>query len=449
MLAIYVLILTFALIIDTSVTIVGSPVSNFTYAVFDQNNSQNIQMVDPANLDIFRFTDTNFYTESAGRIRVSSLSPDKKFLALIRESINPNATLSIINPLSNETYLVDKGQLQLSNLAWSSDGRYLAYTLSIGLEKQRVSDINVNIISVKIIDTKTKSVRELIRGISDYRNLLWIPYTDKLIITTKYCIPKCTLRFEVYSTQTNQKEMESDDIARLGMVSPIEDENTVCQMAISPNARYVSFASTCSLQVAGVASEIFLWDLMSNIIKPITNYTRPGTNLIYHPLWLKDRLIIGVITLEQTSLGIQTKTETITYDVNQETQVLVSQDALIDWSTDIIGHLVTYRRVPFYDFNNVGGPVGDTIEVASIQDGQLKPLITGMVGCAPELSPDGQTLAYWTQVRVLDCLFKTGTSIQFLEISTNKTSTLRFPSPQPNIPNGTWIGMGWIQKKMD
>jgi hypothetical protein len=172
--------------------------------------------------------------------------------------------------------------------------------------------------------------------------------------------------------------------------------DSLCGLSWSPSQRYIAFMSACGGPAEINPKEIYLWDMQKNVLKQLTNYTKPKSDrsayilASYTLLWLTENdLLIGAIFGDQAQL----KTQSIHLQLPELTRTVLSDKAIVEWAANPKDGLVATREV----FNVAPHSVEASTQISLAQLNQQTFTPDNKVdlldGCNLHWSPDGEVLA--------------------------------------------------------
>lgn len=176
----------------------------------------------------------------------------------------------------------------------------------------------------------------------------------------------------------------------------------ICQTALSPDNRYLSFQGGCVDQFPFLPSGIYTWDTTYNpkqgqVIQSVTNASRDliGTDgsllpvFAYAPIWVdNEHLLVGSrVSILDAETGFQKDTyrqETRLYNVVTHENRLISPDQLGSWAVNPVKDLWAYVRQPAVTSFSLNADDGNrlwpdvppsSVEISTFDGQQFTPLI--------------------------------------------------------------------------
>jgi hypothetical protein len=345
---------------------------------------------------------------------VNPISPDGEWIAFVLPSTDQKRlSVQLYNLRSGEQNQIAEGYLNTpsTSVLWSPDSRYLA--LDIG---QRTNDVELLVYALaehKIVNLSDDDF--------DQRDSGWSPDAGRVATFTEPKSP-CARNVSCHS------DLAVFDVADDSLVNSIDlsatnlGGNQACSPNFSPDNRYVAFISNCYLDfgLEGLPSEVYLWDLLENDLKPITDFSSALAGklfrITYKLSWLNSSsLLIGATSVVAGELGPH---RLVTYrTVEDATSLWFSQG-----SAGFIQNLLNDQILLLlhsYSSSTADNPRNyEQIRIADIDHPALNSPSPGLkipAGCRFDWSPDGKLLAYTTSPDG-DCR-KTMNGVNFIDFS--------------------------------
>lgn len=329
---------------------------------------------------------------------------------------------------------------QNQDVAFSPDGSYLSYNIgeqSLGIQP-----------GTMVYDFARADLWQLNTGQGRTSQLAWTPDSEQVALVVTECQPDCSASLQIHSVSTRQMTQKIE-ISETIPESATHENTGVCQLAWSPNSRYLSFMATCGRSNYGYNKEIYVVEAQTGSITRVTDftYTQERIEPLYAVLgeyviaWLSaDELIISA----SYGSGEGTRT-TFIYNVTSQQSTPLSNGFFTDIEIDPVTGRVLLQPSLNDDYQ-VQSPI-DAIAVMT-QSEQITIIESEnatrpVVGCNPDFSPDGQTFILFIP-KSENCLDR----MAELQIwSAGKTTALARRFSFPTDPAVAFaIPVGWVRK---
>lgn len=376
-------------------------------------------------------------------------SPTGEWIAFILEVDRQNNTqlVYLINLATGETRTITKGYLPdwkreigftapPQRLAWSPDGRFMAFTLSPKDPKDKpLTQTYLYNLAENTLTGFTSQQQ------NDYR-FAWSSDSQDLAIFSGVCTagPSCQLALRIVEVSTGQVKSQLD-ITGLYQGSSVIG-STLCRLAWSPNKKFISFSAGCNSTTGNTPKELYLWEIEAERYIKVTQFTsgKLGFQYIwadYIPFWQSDSdLLFGMrLVTGQNSIYA-----TYHYQVENQHLNQIATVAIEEWAYNLSEGIVIYRQV-----SQEGWAVPEAIlSLESLDDlaVSLSSVPLSDPGCRLSWSPDGQWFAY----------FKGYPCSPFgrnLIILSSDNQTVRHYTLQPNTIDGELFTtpIGWLRMR--
>jgi len=312
--------------------------------------------------------------------------------ALLKVDLTTNTAEALINNIR----LAPAPSILLgsqSDFVWSPNGTYLAFNLAI---YDAMSLQNTNTLLYSLQD---HAIIELTDDDNYQTTLSWSNDSQRLAIATANCTTQpCTASLDIYNVQTLERTVSIafDTISGANVYT----RAGVCFLEWSPDDRFISFLASCDASSTGVNREIYLLDVSSGVVVPITTYTsrqnadqqngvKPAN--YQEPLWIDaENLLISSV------FGIDRSSETAQFNVTTNILTPISEDFVSSWAVSpITGELAftsSSANLQLDPFNQY--QLGNVEISESVNDLELDVSSSVIRGCNISWSPNGTTLQY-------------------------------------------------------
>lgn len=443
-------LLVFSVLLMTG-SVVAQNEYKFAYTYQVQEGQINFGIVNPNTQTVevltLPVTATEYLAQVAG-------NPTSDWIALaLRSGRNQVVRLVNVNTLTVQNIAPDVYPSQRAenilasqqDFVWSPNGRYLAFNVWTRPDIRTSND-------TMLYSFETNSSMNLTPDPADSTRLAWSTDSQKLALVSVNCSQSCAASLDIYNAVT-QSRMTSFSLTPQVPGAESSTLAGVCELAWSPDNRYISFMANCASSDTGAYKEIYVLEVATGQINRITNYTYQQDIAAqngflyaeYRTIWLDtNQLLISAIY----GLVDVRQAETLIYTPNVGQINLVSTEFIQNWAENPISHSLAYqsfgRTTQTYDY--VIHP--ETIQMTTpeigleqaLSDSSQEGIITSS-GCLLDWSPDGTILAYALPSISDNCFSRPerfgfiGTDGQELMLSESVISG-----------NGLLIPVGWIAR---
>ncbi len=395
--------------------------TNYRYAYLvvsnDDYETAALKFVDPTHPD--EAAETRPYIVPEGwrppyrGYYVNPVSPNGEWIAfMLSPTDQKRLSAQLYNLRSGEHHKIIEGYFATyeRNVFWSPDSLHLA--LAIG---QRPDDVELMVYSLAEHTLVNMSDDEF-----DQRDIGWSPDAGRVATFTMPGRP-CAINIPCHS------DLAVFDVADGSMVNSIDlsstdlSGNQACSPNFSPDNRYVAFISNCYLDfgLEGLPSEVYLWDLLENDLKPITDFSNAFAQkffrVSYKLSWLDTTtLLIGAT---HGAGGQPDQQRMVLYRITEDTTSRwFSQGGAGFIQNPLTDQFVLYNYSVFADYDYPHD--FELIRTADLHHPGLNSPSPGLkipAGCRFEWSPDGKLLAYTTSANG-DCQ-ETMNGVNFIDFS--------------------------------
>jgi hypothetical protein len=373
------------------------PRYHYAYLVAQSRAEAQIAIVDPAHLDApSEYRDLGFPPDWRPPA-VTDVSPDREWIVFVAASKsgaeNDLRYMRLQNLVTGETRDFEPGHIYVGDYGidhavyWSPDSRFFAFNGFYG-----GSDILIYALAERTTTNITNDEQA-------YAAFAWSLDSTKLAALIQDCptAESCIFQLQVLDLRDGSRQTSPNLVEVAPMVGGLG-----CNLAWSPDGRYVSFYKGCFAFSASVAQEVFAWDTLRSELKQVTNFTLPAFQLggahfahaAYTPIWYDaDTLMIGASYLVQPN---RMRTEaTYRYDVIADTLTPLYEGETEAWSFNPVTDQVAARVIMSPDQAD-GTRISGEIHIFELNPDETSRTIQRILplGCDLSWSPDGAILAY-------------------------------------------------------
>jgi WD40 repeat protein len=376
----------------------------------------------------------------------TKVSPDGEWLALsLRHDDRLNATIRLYNVLSGETKDIATGVTPYNprsifqwDMEWAPNSKFLAITLYDGGFGGKGT-----IYFYSIARATLKRITPLNEN---YYYMSW-SHDSRLLFTTRQRCGSdspCPLSAEIIEAQTGAIYNVIDFPASLSEI--------LCQIAWSPDNRYITFVSTCDPVYGGPKSELYMVDIASRQLRQVTNFTAnavkqfavrpvyPQTKYDVH--WTNGKTVqVGMWAFFEDSQMNATATSTVTYDVERDQLSIISDLAKLSWSANPLTQQLAYIEV--FRTSQKTDVVVDTISALSSSSATIS--LDNV--CRIMWAPDGTRLAltFSEEAFIPRCPANSLRGVGFINQSGSNATTYAFSTLEQDEAIFPLIAIGWVK----
>lgn len=399
--------------------------SGYWYISTSNLGTASFQVINPTNTtqssSIFEIS----LPENKG-LNDAVLSPDGVWVAL-DIGYGPTAEILLINLVSRESLSIgeiflndlplDALDTSLHRIVWSPDSKMIAFHLFVPGNQQSERQLAV-------YDIEQQQLMNLNSGNANQYNDVWLPNSDTLAVVTASTNPRETW-LELFDTTTWQSERK---LPLAPVIKGAAHAATVCQLQVSPSGVWASFWYPCDGGSFEFPKEMYVLDLNTGNIEPVTNISDPRQDLKpqiveFSSEWLvDDTLLIGAAYQTITREGLQT----LQFDATTKKLTILNEtQAFEERAVNPVNSEIAVLDKDTLSSN--GNPDQTATVLFQHGNGQSLPL-TIASGCRISWSPSGEILAY--VVTTAYCHTPTVKAIGFVDRTTGQESIYQMPESE-------------------
>lgn len=364
----------------------------------------------------------------------SVVSPDGQWIASTLFALDQSRlVIHLFNVVSHQSDVIAEGFMDTygENMAWSSDGRYLAINL------RQVNEQNIDLY---VYDTHNERIFNLSRDLSDQRDIAWSDDDKYLVTLNRPCLPSesCSNHLAVWDVQ-HSRNINSIDLGELPFLG-----NSACNPKLSPDNQRISFISNCGAGVPfsyDFPNEIYIGDIENAELTQITDYAQGqngvGFQANYKHVWIDEyTLLIG----SNYRQGENPEQQQVTiHDLIENTASVLSINMGADFELNTVQDQAVFLSRPVFsdEPDSVNVIRLSLSDLTSIEEGSVESLTHSITdACESRFIPSSTITAITASVG--DCALSID-RITFVTLDNSTSEVYRVETDAPYV-----MSLGWI-----
>lgn len=446
---------------------VVSSASNYRYAYlrgsYDQPSNV-LLLLDPAGIEqiesreLPRVSDEGYALDRS--LYGAIPDPSGEWLLLPYRRYTFNDQLYLYHLASNSFEQIAEGGFPLTqghpdqHIVWSPNGKFFAFSM------RPDEAIGTDTLAVYLYDMTNKSLTRLFANVTAFSRIAWAQDSSVFVVSTQRCeagrfdMAHCKYGLATYDAESGTRRavisLQPPAVVAAGF-------DALCALSWSPDNRFVSFVSMCSLEPMNPPIEVFVWDTMQNEVYAVTDFTgavkQPPDRLYlaayYETVWAApDILLIGA----EWDSGSNLNSSTVVVQLPDKKTITLMTAAVEQWAVNPISGLFAYRSVDSLHFDLQGSTtVMPRLTIASFESAteQLASKWSrALNACRLAWSPNGTILVYTivnTPNRYAwDCGYGVGGG--FINDQLEAIATYQLEDTFDQYGNKNWlVAVGWLK----
>ena len=387
----------------------------YAYIMFDEQGVSETRVINPQTGELVAGFSPQLVPVGHLLVDVTSDSNGQWIALALFDSNESSGFLRLYNNVTQEVRDIS---LQIvfsfvSDLRWSDNGQaisFLAYDTA--LERQTPSwQTYVYSVEINMLNLVRPYVRQ-----TDVRDVYWSPDSSRFAVAIYDCRQSntsyCETLIEIYAV----------DGTLLDSMSFNTFDDDICELEWSPDLQYISFIFSCFGTWSEWVRDVYVWDISSSIVNPVTNFTQSivtiGSTLdTANPYWATYDTFWYLNTLGNSQLvisyvvgnfdyvqGFDPDTFAISTSAFSTNGIETPIDlhSIQDWTPAPVEDISVYNHLG-YTLDTTQPSVDQLIiqntgiEIGIFDGNIITPLQTiSELGCEFDWSPDGAYIKYQT-----------------------------------------------------